>query len=313
MGPRELGDCARKRGFGCLVGGLAVLIVGGCAAQQKTARPPAGAPAHLLTATRQELVTAYNQQASSIHSINASVSMKLTAGTAYSGVMKQYHEIGGFILAQKPDSIRVIGQAPVVGTTIFDMASNGNTFEMYVPSKNTFVVGPANLEKESAKAIENLRPQHLVEAIFWNPIPASEPILFAAGDEADARYYILTVVRNENGNEFSVASQGAEAAGPANWQIDRRVWFDRTDLSAERVQIYDANGEVTSDVRYSDWGTFGNARFPANVVITRPVEGYQLQIRIKKLTANESVAPARFEMKQPAGTKLMRVGEGTKE
>jgi len=286
------------------------LIAGGCATQQKRVRPAANAPAHLLTATKQQLVSEYNEQAGSVQSINASVSMKLTAGTAYSGVIKQYHEIKGFILARKPADIRVIGQAPIVGTTIFDMASDGSTFHMYVPSKNTFVEGPANLQRQSAKAIENLRPQHLVQAIFWNAIPSSQPILFAAGDETDARYYILTVVENA----ASTGSSGVSAQNEsADWRIERRIWFDRVDLTVARVQIYDASGEITSDIRYADWHAFGNVRFPEDVVITRPAEGYQLEIQINKMTANQDIATDRFEMKQPAGTKLVRVGEEAEE
>lgn len=302
---------------GCLCG-LAMLMIAGCATQQKTVRPPAGlagqTPAHLLTATKQQLVAAYNEQASSIRAINASVSMKLTAGTAYSGVMKQYHEISGFVLAQKPASIRVIGQAPVVGTTIFDMASDGSTFRMYVPSKNTFVEGPAELEKESAKVIENLRPQHLVEALFWDAIPPGRPVLFAAGDEADARYYVLTAVADGAGGDSRIPAggEGSSLSNP-DWRIGRRIWFDRADLTIARVQIYDQGGEVASDVRYAEWKSFGNVRFPSNVVITRPEEGYQLQLRINKLTANQTVPPERFEMKQPAGTKLVRVGGEAQE
>lgn len=310
MGRKELRRYAPTRGLLWVAGGLAALIAGGCATQQTRVRPAANAPAHLLTAAKEQLVSAYNEQADSIHSVNASVSMKLTAGTAYSGVIKQYHEIKGFILARKPADIRVIGQAPIVGTTIFDMASDGSTFHMYVPSKNTFVEGPANLQRQSAKAIENLRPQHLVQAIFWNPIPASQPILFAAGDDADARYYILTVVENASSNSGpSITEQN----GLTDWRIERRIWFDRVDLSVARVQIYDASGEITSDIRYADWHGFGNVRFPEDVVITRPAEGYQLEIRITKMTPNQDIAPDRFEMKQPAGTKLVRVGEDTRE
>lgn len=314
----ELKRAARRHGLLCALGGLATFVTAGCAAQQKTVRPPAGVraqtPEHLLTATKQQLVAAYNEQASSIRSINASVSMKLTAGSAYSGVLKQYHEVNGFILAQKPADIRVIGQAPIVGTTIFDMTSDGTTFHMYVPSKSTFVVGPANLEKESAKAIENLRPQHLVEAIFWNSVPPNEPLLFETEDEADARYYVLTAATSDTEGTKLPASQSIEGSQSApDWQIERRIWFDRVDLSVTRVQIYDRNGDVTSDVRYAGWSGFGNARFPDDIIITRPYDGYQLQIQIKKLTPNQPIPAAKFEMKQPAGAKLVRVGEAPEE
>jgi outer membrane lipoprotein-sorting protein len=284
-------------------------IASGCATSQKTARRPAGPPAQLQTATKEQLITSYNEQASAIRSVNATISMKLTAGTAYSGVIKQYHEVKGFILAQKPASIRVIGQAPIVGTNIFDMASDGEAFQVYIPSKNKFLEGPANLERESAQPIENLRPQHLTEAFFWTPIPADSPVLWEAGDESEARYYILTIVRNREGSG-AAARAGDEKV---EWEIDRKVWFDRADLSAARLQVYDAGGNVTSDVRYGLWDSFGSVRFARQIELTRPAEDYALQIGISKLSANEPVSADKFKLKQPEGAELVHVGEETKE
>lgn len=304
--------CGRERKRSCAWGVFwlaAAIFVAGCATRHPAAAPPSGPPARLLTATRQQLVTSYNDQANSIHSLNTSVSMKLTAGTAYSGVIKQYHEISGFILAQKPANIRVIGQAPIVGTTIFDMVSDGATFHMYIPSKNMFLEGPANLQRESAKPIENLRPQHLVQAVFCTPISVNAPVLFQAGDDLESRYYILTVVAGAAAGNSSATGPSA----PENWQIERRIWFDRTDLSVARVQIYDPDGNVTSDMRYAQWHAFGTVRFAQEVEITRPAEHYGLRIRINKLTANEPIPPERFEMKQPSGTQVVHVGEETKE
>jgi outer membrane lipoprotein-sorting protein len=284
-------------------------IASGCATSQKTARRPAGPPAQLQTATKEQLITSYNEQASAIRSVNATISMKLTAGTAYSGVIKQYHEVKGFILAQKPASIRVIGQAPIVGTNIFDMASDGEAFQVYIPSKNKFLEGPANLERESAQPIENLRPQHLTEAFFWTPIPADSPVLWEAGDESEARYYILTIVRNREGSG-AAARAGDEKV---EWEIDRKVWFDRADLSVARLQVYDAGGNVTSDVRYGQWDSFGSVRFARQIELTRPAEDYALQIGISKLSANEPVSADKFKLKQPEGAELVHVGEETKE
>ncbi len=237
--------------------------------------------------------------------MNASVSMKLTAGTAYSGVFKQYHEVNGFLLAQEPASIRVIGQAPIVGTNIFDMVSDGQTFHIFIPSKNKFLVGPANLQRESAKPIENLRPQHLTEAIFWTPIPDDAPVLFEADEEPGARYYVLTLLRG--------ASDGAASGSSTDWKIVRKIWFDRADLSVARLQVYDPAGDVTADVRYSQWDDFDGTRFARAIALTRPGEDYGLGITIKKLTANQPIAADRFVLQQPAGTELVDVGAEPKE
>jgi hypothetical protein len=278
----------------------------GCAANQKVARRPAGTPVKLLTSTKQELLASFNQQANAVHSLNATVSIKLTAGTAYSGVIKQYHEVKGFLLAQRPASIRVIGQAPIVGTNIFDMASDGDTFHVYIPSKNKFLEGSATLQRESASPIENLRPQHLTEAMFWAPIAEGAPVLFEAGDEAEAQYYVLTAARD-------TAAANAGSTSASDWQVAQKVWFDRADLTVARLQVYDSTGNVTSDVRYRLWDSFAGVRFARQVEVTRPAEDYALQIGIIKATPNEALSADKFELKQPAGTELVHVGEEPKE
>lgn len=254
----------------------------------------------LETAAKQQLVESYNDQANAIQSLNAGVTMRLTAGTAYSGVIKQYHEVSGFILAQKPASIRAIGQVPIVGTNIFDMASNGERFEIYVPSKNQFIEGPANLQRPSARPIENLRPQHLIEALFWTPIPQDVPVLFEAGDEVTARYYTLTVVQNVSTGSTSDSRE---------WKVERKIWFDRTDMNIARLEVYDPDGNVTEDIQYRRWTSFGAVRFPAEIDITRPAEDYGLAIGITRLIANQPLTADKFHLNQPPGTELINVGD----
>lgn len=227
--------------------------------------------------------------------------MTLTAGSAYTGVIKQYHQIAGFILAQRPSDVRVIGQAPVVGTNIFDMVSDGKTFEIFIPSQNKFIVGPANVERPSAKPIENLRPQHLINAVFLNPIPADAPVLLEEEQEGNSQFYVLTVVRRASGSE------------PQNWKIGRRIWFDRADLSIARVETYDSGGQLVSDVRYTEWSTTGEMKYPHEISLQRPTNDYRLDIGITKLTLNENITPDHFVLKQPPGTQLERVGEAAPE
>src|SRR5260370_14421575 len=117
-------------------------------------------------ATREELLEAYNRIARGIKTLNATVELKPTAGSKYSGVIDEYHEVKAFVLAARPAEIRVIGQAPVIGTTVFDMASDGDTFRLSIPSKNKFLVAPVALERVSTKPIENLRPQHLLAPLL---------------------------------------------------------------------------------------------------------------------------------------------------
>jgi outer membrane lipoprotein-sorting protein len=290
----------------------------GCAVSHKTVVKPSQAPGSLQTATKDQLLDAYNRQAQAIQSLNAGVTMKLTAGSAYSGVIEQYHEVNGFILAARPTSIRVIGQAPVVGKNIFDMVSDGSTFSIYIPSKNKFIVGPANLERRAEKPIENLRPQHLVDALFWPVITEGTPVLFEEATEGASRFYILTVVRSQapqsaagpsNAGSAAPGQQGTSQLLTASWEIARKIWFDRADLRVSRIENFGSGGKVSSDVAYANWQSTAATSYPWQINVTRPSDDYQLQITLKKLTVNEPIAPDRFSLPQPSGTELVNLGD----
>jgi hypothetical protein len=295
----------RGHAFFTIVLIMAAAFVSGCVMSTKTAVAPTGAPAPLQSATKAELISQYNQLAGSITSVNMTVTIQLTAGSTYTGTIEQYREINGFILAQKPWDIRVIGQVPVVGKNIFDMESDGETFHIFIPSKNQFLVGPANLERPSSKPIENLRPQHLLDAIFWQPIPAGDAVLLEETSVPPTNFYVLTVARKTAMNDAANSS----VAGWLDWQIDRKIWFDRTKLDVVRVDTLGAAGKAVSIVRLSGWDMFGKVRYPRQILLNRPQNDYQLQLMIAKLTANEPVAPDRFLLPQPPGTELVRVGE----
>lgn len=273
------------------------ILAAGCGGGIKnTTHVPAAEIRPSLEATADQLIERYNQQARAVHSLNAGVELNTVAGSAYTGIIEDYHDVRGFILAQRPANIRMIGQAPVVAKNIFDMVSDGETFRIFIPSKNKFVVGPTELERPAKKPIENLRPQHLLDALFWKELPAGKTVLFEEFDAAPLRYYILTQIREAEGTE-----------------IARKIWFDRADLSIARVQIYGKRGRLIADIRYADWQPAGEVLFPRHVWLVRPHDDYQLEVRITKLTLNEDIAAERFRLEQPPGTELVRVVEEGKE
>src|SRR5437660_12242064 len=159
-----------------------------------TKLPPQTRPV-VRDATREELLEKYNDIARGVKSVNATVELKPTAGSKYSGVIEEYHEVKAFLLAARPAQIRVIGQAPVIGTTVFDMASDGDTFRVSIPPKNKFLVGPVAVERASSNPIENLRPQHLLDALLWPEVRKEEAVLFEEFNDENGRYYVLTVLR----------------------------------------------------------------------------------------------------------------------
>jgi len=252
-------------------------------------------------ATREELFEAYNLIARSTKTLNATVELKPTAGSKYSGLIDEYHEVKAFILAVRPTEIRVIGQAPVIGTTVFDMASDGETFRVSIPPKKKFLVGPVAVERSSSKPIENLRPQHLLDALLWPEIRKEESVTLREYNEENARYYILTVLR-----------------GGYQVEVLREIWFDRSELQVSRMLTFGPKGVLLSDVRLGDWqpsdaatSSTAAALFPRAIRIERPHDDYKLDLRVTKVIMNEEIPAERFKLEQPAGAELVPVGKAS--
>ena len=274
----------------------ALLAVAGCRVKTTT-KVPAAEIRPLLTATQAELVGRYDALSRSVRTVNAKVELAPHTGSRYSGVIEDYHKVNGFILASSPSHIRMIGKAPVAGSTVFDMVSDGETFRIFIPPKGKFIVGPARFERPAKKPLENLRPQHVLDAIFWPPLPQGELVLFAEEQEGPGRYYTLTLVRPGETPE-----------------IERRIWFDRTNLNLARLEIYEPGGLLESVIQLSDWQAEAEGtRFPREISLDRPHNDYRLDLHILTVTLNAEISADRFHLEQPPGTELVRVGEGQED
>jgi hypothetical protein len=284
-------------------------LAGGCGGRggvtKTTNIPPATRPV-ALEATSDQLLDRYNSLARNLESLNATVELRPTAGSAYSGVISEYHEVKAFLLASRPYNIRMIGQVPAVGKTVFDMASDGRDFEVSIPPKNKFLVGPVALNRQSAKPIENLRPQHLVDALLWAEVRKEEITLSEEFNDESARYYVLTVLR-----------------GGYQSEILRKLWFDRSDLHLARLQSFGPKGVLLSDVRFTNWqpldapGSTSSGstwtEYPRSIRLDRPHDQYRLDLTISKIALNQSLAPDRFKLEAPEGAEIVRLSDTSED
>jgi hypothetical protein len=270
---------------------------GGRTGVTKTTQVPSAARPVVLDATEEQLLERYNGLARNLQSLDVTAELKPFAGSAYTGVIDEYHEVKAFILASRPYNIRMIGQVPVVGKTVFDMASDGRDFEVSVPTKNSFLMGPVTLSRPSTKPIENLRPQHLVEALLWPQVRKEELTLFEEFNDEGARYYVVTVLR-----------------GGYKSEILRKIWFNRADLRFVRLQTYGPKGALLSDVRYADWSPVDNpsatfAEYPHTIGIDRPRDEYRLDLTLTKVTANAAITPDHFQLQAPEGAEVVHLAD----
>ena len=248
----------------------------------------------LLVVDQATLLEAVSRQYRAVHDFSATVDMVPALGTAEKSKITEYKDVRAYILFRQPASIRIIGLYPVVRNKAFDMTSDGAQFELYIPSRDAFIKGSNEIVQRSENKLENLRPQHFVDALLVRPVDmaADKVVLENQTDEAGA-FYIVHVVHEDNGT----------------LRLDRTIWFSRVNLEIARQMIFDAAGNILTDARYSEWKTYDKVAFPKHVEINRPQDEYGVVIDIVKMDINKGVTDDKFVLEQPPGTTLRVLGQ----
>ncbi len=263
----------------------------GCGVRKTTRVAPVQPVAPAKEAPASSLIAYINSRNDSIKTLTATVDLQPTAGSVYSGIIKEYRDVRGFILIEKPAMIRILGQAPIVRTNIFDMVSDGEQFRLYIPTKQKFYVGRNAFWRPAKNALENLRPQHILDALLIPPMDSSrDKYIYEEAEEGGRRFYVVTVV---------------QGVGDQEMIPQRKIWFDRGDLEIARLQLYGPRGAYLEDVLYSAYGDFQGVHYPTKIQVIRPLEDYRLAITIQKATFNQSIAREKFELKKPASAQLI--------
>jgi hypothetical protein len=277
---------------------LPLLAFPGCKVKKTTKVAPENVLS-LQTATLEELLERV-RAFSAVRSLNATTELEPATGSAYTGVIEEYHDVRAFLLARRSSGrqIRLLGQAPVLRKTIFDMTADDNGFRILLPTKNKFIVGPARLRKRSAKPIENLRPQHLFDAVLPEPPWPDTPHVPEENEVEGKRYYAVSeMVRGEGGA----------------LELARKWWFERSGLTLERAQRFGTGGALESDVRYADWQDADGIAFPRVIELSRPQEDYRLRFLIQKLELNGELGPERFHLERPDSAEVVELKDESGE
>jgi hypothetical protein len=249
---------------------------------------------NLLVADQASLIDSISKHYNAVHDFSATVDMTPALGTAEKSHITEYKDVTGYILFRKPAQIHIIGLYPVIRSKAFDMASTGLDFKLYIPAHNLFLMGSNEIGKPSANKIENLRPQFFLDAMLVKPVDTAAKIFTTNMTDEDEAYYIVHAIRETTGG---------------NLQLERELWFNRLDLLLARQLIFDAAGNILTDVRYSEWKSWDNVAFPKHIDFNRPQDGIGVVLDIVKMDINKGVPDDKFVLTQPEGTKLQIVGQ----
>jgi outer membrane lipoprotein-sorting protein len=274
-----------------------LILLSGC--MFTTRRLPIPKPPLITqTATAVELVTQLNQSWDKLESLNATVEIQASVLKSKEGLARDYTTFRGHILMRKPEMLRVLGQVPVLGTRMFDMASDGKSFTLFVPSKNSVVKGANTLKKKSANALENMRPGFFFDAMVVRGLEPDDLYAVVSDTktvEDEARKHLYNIP--EYILSISRSKPGSQQLTPV-----RVVVFRRDDLLPYEQDLFDIEGNLETQVNYADYRDFDSVKYPSTIIIQRPLEEYQLVLTVENLQENMTLTDDQFRIKIPAGT-----------
>lgn len=287
--------------FPALLALLAVLPLSGCLFRTRTVERRVSSAA-IKEASLEELIGFINAEAAKVRTLNATVDIAPALGGAKRGKVTEIQEMRGYVLVRKPRQLRMIGLFPILRNTAFDMVSNGEEFRLSIPAKNRFVVGANQIERPSNKPFENLRPQHIFDALFLQEIDPREEIVFVEGGTEIVRDPVTKKDAEEPTYVVSILRREAEA-----WKISRKIVFSRADLLPHRQIVFDRYSNVATEASYEQFTEYEGLTFPSAIRIWRPQEEYAIQLFIVKLKLNQPLSDSQFVLEQPAGSELQRL------
>jgi outer membrane lipoprotein-sorting protein len=282
---------------------LLVLPLTGCLFRsRRVERQLSTAP--LKTATQAELIEYLNSQAARIKSLQATVDIDTSVGGVKKGKVTDYQQIRGYILLRKPAMLRMIGLLPIVRNKAFDMVSDGRDFKLWIPPKNRFVTGRNDVETHNPQQpMENLRPQHIYEALILREVDPSNEIAVMQNN--------VEIVTDGKNHQVQQADYEIEVIrrGDRGWFLSRKIIFSRTDLLPHRQFVFDQDGNLATDSRYEGYKDYGGVNFPSQIEIWRPQEEYDITLTILKLQLNEPLNDDKFALEQPPGALIVHLDQ----
>ena len=259
-------------------------------------------------ASREQLLAEVNRYAR-VNSMRAKMDLKFEDNSyAELGIAEKYKTADGEVVVQRPSSILLKVQVPIIKTDVAQMTSDGEKFRVAVLQDGgdgkykNFVIGTNNADysglqkeverigngdakalKQNINAFSSLRPQHFTEAILVRPTDAANAYVQSSifQEEFDLTAKKQAPTRWVLRGYYLLDELGKDESG--NMKILRRFWFDRVGgVRLARQQIFDAKGEVESDIVYGTTGNLGAteeyANLPLRIEVTRPKEKYKMSL-----------------------------------
>jgi hypothetical protein len=247
--------------------------------------------------SRTDLLQKLKDRSNAIQTLQASVSFELSGGGLETGEITEYKETTGAVVVQKPGRLHVLVKYFV---TIADMVSDGRQFKLSLPQKSEWVTGDSNTPGSNPNRWYNLRPKHILDALFVDVLPYVDNHRIVIKEKADPppgrhSYYIVEFID----------------VGSPDAQIAEELWIDRNDMEVAQKIVYAKDGKVESTIEFSDYQNLNGIKFPQVINLHRPIEHYALKMTFQNPVLNGPLAENAFELTQPEGVHVIDLNQAS--
>jgi outer membrane lipoprotein-sorting protein len=293
-----------KQRYRCASGilGLSLLLLSGCSLLPTTRKLPVPkAPSITQTVAPEELVAQLNQRWEALDALTATVEIQATELKTKEGLAKDLPSCRGYIVMRKPAMLRVVGQ--YFGVRVFNMASDGNHFTLYIPSKSKAIEGTNALHKRSANELENLRPGFFFDAMVVRGLGPDDFYSVTADTETvedAAKKHLYSVP------EYILSITHHNPVSRRDTPV-RVITINRDDLLPSQQDLYDTEGNLETQVIYSKYADFGSGKYPGQVKIKRPLEGIEITLTVERVVENPKLPDDQFQIVLPEGTQIQNL------
>jgi outer membrane lipoprotein-sorting protein len=267
--------------------------------------PQTHPPSAYQTVTIEQLEKLISDRDAATKTLNASVLITASTGGGKEGKVTEYTSLRGYIFVRKPADLRVLMQAPVLGSRAVDMVSGGGHFTLLINTltSSRAIVGTDKVTKSSKNGLENLRPYVFFDSLLVPGIRDDEYVTLTETtrvlqeetrrhDAIEEPDYDVTVLKGKAGKVL---------------QRERVIHINRLDLLPFQQDIYNEEGQIVTTTTYENYRQFGDQQFATLITIRRPLDEYSLKLEITKLTLNGKLEDDQFELKLPPNIAVQKM------
>lgn len=257
------------------------------------------------SASLSDLVELLNQRYADYQNMTVSSLQVEFTGTNIEGAVleeERYRRANAVLIAQRPQSLYLNIKNPIGGASLAAMASQAGRFQIYVPRERKFFVGSTDLvlKEEEDDSRLSVRPHHLARGLLIEPIPFGETGYFVTLKEHEDerfKYYVVAIVKLEAGRPVG--------------ELQREVWFERSQMRLIRQHYYSRGGVLESSIVYADPVEVEGRLVCSVIDLDRPLENYSMKFELdpESIRINRELQEETFVVRQPAGVELIDLSE----